>query len=165
MFRFAKRREVLWPVTIDVPSDDGSGRVDEVCVRIRYRLLTQSELADRVREGLEAAGQIGNLEALLATLSPGALEKRLEDLREHITGWEDIGDEDGQQMPFSAEALDALLDVPYFRAAAEQGLLDASRGAPAKNSGPGSAISNPPTASDPGTAVNAAQPAATKLDA
>ncbi len=50
MFKFARQREVLWPVTVNVPADGGPERTE---IKVRYRLLTRSELAglsERIRE-------------------------------------------------------------------------------------------------------------------
>ena len=120
MFRFARQREVLWPVTVNVPADGGPEKIE---IQVRYRLLTRSELAglsDRIKAAAEAGeGEVlSTLDALLA---------------ERITGWSGIAGEDGEALPYTADNLAALLDVPYLREAIETGLYSASRGALAKN--------------------------------
>jgi len=118
MFRLAKQREVLWPVTVQVPADGGPQPVE---IQIRYRLLRRSELADmhaRIVASAEANTLLADLDAVLG---------------ERITGWEGIGDEDGTPLPFNPQTLAAVLDEPYLRQPIEDGLYAASRGALAKN--------------------------------
>ena len=143
MFKFAVNRQVLWPVVVHIPRDDGSGEGLEAQVKIRYRLLTQAELTARAREDLESARVVGGdqtvVEGLLAQISPERIEQRLQELKDRITGWEDFADEQGEPLPFTPENLAAVLDVPYLRGPIERGLVEASQGARAKNSSPGSA--------------------------
>ncbi|MGE0289688.1 MAG: hypothetical protein AB7I42_25640 [Bradyrhizobium sp.] len=142
MFKFARKREVLWPVTVLVPLDDGSGQVAEMEIRIRYRLLTSTELNDRAREELEVALSAGveggAVDGMLAQLSPDRINKAMEDLKGRITGWEGLADEAGEPLAFTPENLDGVLEIPYLRTAIHRGLVEASQGAPAKNSKAGS---------------------------
>ena len=137
MFKFAKNREVLWPVEIQMPVD--GGEVESVVVSVRFKLLDQTELSDRMREGLEMMRIGDDVEEALKAVAPEELKKRNADLAAHITGWGDdiVGDND-KPLPFTKKNLEAFIQVPYIRAAFSQGLLDASRGAPSKNSRPGS---------------------------
>lgn len=120
MFKFARNREVLWPVTISAPADGGPQKVE---IKVRYKLLTRSELAE-LSERLKAAAEgsdadvISTLDSLLA---------------ERITGWDGIADEAGNPLAFTPDNVAAVLDVPYVREAIESGLYAASRGAVAKN--------------------------------
>ena len=63
----------------------------------------------------------------------GDEQKAADVLPEKIKGWEGIADDQGVAIPFSADALEALLDVPYIERAFALGLLQASQGAPVKN--------------------------------
>jgi hypothetical protein len=139
MFRYAKNREVLWPVIIEVPSGDGTGQVVKAEVKIRYRLLTQTEIAERARTDLESAQQVESIDGMLAQIAPARLQERRERLIGHVLGWEGVEDEAGNTLPFTPDTINALLDVPYFYTAVELGLAEASRGAAVKNSVPGSA--------------------------
>ena len=111
MFKYAAKRRVLWPVTISVPKDDGSGEIEETTVKVLYSLVNRSEAKD-------VGEDVGKAEALLPS---------------HIHGWEDIEDEDGKPMKFSKKNLSLLLDIPYIERAFAIGLIQASNGAPAKN--------------------------------
>jgi hypothetical protein len=141
MFKFAMERQVLWPVTINVPID--GGETQEMEIRVRYRLLTQDEMTARAHEDLAAARAASTdqspIEGLLAAIEPEGLKKRLDQLKACITGWEGIADAEGNPLPFTATNLEAVLNVPYLRTPIASGLMEASRGAPAKNSKAGSA--------------------------
>lgn len=128
MFKLAKQREVLWPVTIDVPAEDGSGAVKPVQIKIRYKLLSRTEMREAIEVAKQQAAAGGEMTEEQARADGEWLAAR-------ITGWEDVVDaETGGPAEFSAEALAALLDVPYVAQPVASGLWDASRGAPAKNS-------------------------------
>jgi hypothetical protein len=109
MFKLAKQREVLWPVTVTVPVDGG---VEKVEIQVRYRLLTRSEMLALRDEGEQA------LEGLV---------------RERVTGWDGVADASGEPLPFSPETLEQALDNLAFFQAVSVGLLFASQGALAKN--------------------------------
>jgi len=111
MFKFANKRRVLWPVTISVPTDDGSGEIKEHTVKVQFELLTRTE-AKAIQEEPEDGESV---------------------LPDKVKGWEGIADEDGNDIEFSSGTLKALLDVPYIERAFAIGLLQASNGAPAKN--------------------------------
>lgn len=149
MFKFAKKREVLWPVKIGVPRGDGSGEIDQVEVRVHYKLLDMSEMAEAMRDTA-----VLDLGGLLAAEAMQASDARL---RTKILGWDGIVDaETGVPVPFSEDTLAALLQVPYVRKAFANGLWGASQGAAAKNSLPGPAGSLERPAAGPGTAKAAA---------
>lgn len=116
MFKFATQRRVLWPIEIKVPSDDGSGKVESVEVKVLFDLMTRSE-AKAIEDDIDKAPHV---------------------LPEKVKGWEGIANESGEPIEFSAENLDALLDIPYIERAFAIGLIQASNGAPAKNSKAGS---------------------------
>jgi hypothetical protein len=116
MFRYAKQRKVLWPVTINAPSEDGSGTIESAEIKLLYELMRRSEAVE-IENDIDKAQQV---------------------LPSKIHGWEGVADEDGEDIPFSSDALAALLDVPYIERAFAIGLIQASNGAPAKNSKAGS---------------------------
>lgn len=135
MFKFAKKREVLWPVTISVPQEDGSGAA-QVEIKVRYKLLTQTELEQSARDECEMLNSIksDDLEALMDSVSAEKAAARRADLLVRITGWEGVQDADsGEPLPFNADNCAALLEVPYVFGALQSGLKSASRGAAVKN--------------------------------
>lgn len=137
-FRFARQREVLWPVTIRAPLDDGSGKLGEFKCRVRYKLLTKSEVQARSRLTIAlGAAMRSDPSKLIEIYDADTAAKADQELLEHITGWDGIVDadsaEEGALLPFSAENLRALLECVYVRVAFELGLMQASQGAEAKN--------------------------------
>ena len=134
MFRFADLNRVIWPVTIG----DATFRVD-------YDIFSRKELQARQAIGLRAALERLKTEGVH---TPEDITRLLEDthareaeaeaeLLKRVRGWYDVEDQDGQPVPFSAERLQALVDTHYGFDALLQGLQEASRAGPAKNSQPG----------------------------
>jgi hypothetical protein len=116
VFKYAEKRRVLWPVVISVPSDDGSGSIEDHEVKVLYELMTRSE-AKAIESDLDRAQDV----------LPGK-----------IKDWEGIYTDDDKPIDFGPDTLAALLDVPYIERAFAIGLIQASNGAPAKNSKAGS---------------------------
>lgn len=132
LLRVAKNREVLWPIKVSVPID--GGKLEEVSAKVRYKLLNQDEMGEWASAEMEMLRDSDDIEKALARISPQALAERRAKLAERITGWEEIVDDDsGEPIPFSHETLLDLLTAPYIYAGFHRGLLDASRGAVAKN--------------------------------
>lgn len=119
MFKLASKRVVWWPVDVHQPRDDGSGEVDTFSIKVQFELLSTEEMR---------RSRLGTYEEDVALL------------KQKARGWENVGDGDGNPIPFSAAALEQALDVPYFRGALVLALIDASSGrAASKNSSRGSA--------------------------
>ena len=114
MFQLANKRIVMWPVSIPVPRGDGSGEVDVQQCKLQFVLFTEPELAElKTKTGTQM----------------------LDMLVEHITGWEDIEEPNGEPVEFNKEVLRAALNDPLFSAAVVRALYQASNGrAAAKNS-------------------------------
>ncbi|MGE0256913.1 MAG: hypothetical protein AB7N54_19990 [Alphaproteobacteria bacterium] len=110
MFRFEPKPEVLWPVTIGVPAD--KGLTTPHTVHVRYRVLPQEEIDEALRQPDDAA--------MLAAV---------------VTGWgDDVLDENGVPVPFTAEALKSACRWSYVRVALVDGFFRAQAGARTKNS-------------------------------
>lgn len=134
MFKFAKKRQVLWPVTIQVPRDDGSGEADDIDIKVRFELLSKSVLDKLTLEDMTAVNS-DDMNALLAAVTDDKIAERRALVEEHVKDWEGIVDADsGAPVPYSADNLAALLEVPTVYAAFHRGLRDASMGAFVKNS-------------------------------
>lgn len=137
MFRFADLGTVIWPVTI------GEGTF-----RVAFRVFTRQELAARRRSGAAAAlahlkdnGPPATVEELAAVYE--AIDARtaenVEELQQRVTDWFDVQDPQGQPLSCTRERVQALIDTEYGYSALLEGLLQASREGPAKNSLPGPA--------------------------
>lgn len=112
MFKFARNREVLWPVTVRVPREDGSGAVEQMEAKVLYQLLSKTELRDMTQAKIDTS----------------------ELLQKKVRGWEGIIDADtAAPLPFTDENLAALLEIPFVHQAVLVGLTQASVGAERKN--------------------------------
>lgn len=95
MFKLIKKRHVTWPLTIHVPVEGGTTR--EHIANVTFEDLPQDE-----QDAIYAAG--GNDLTLM---------------RRVVVGWKpgEFKDEQDQDIPFSAEALDELLRIAFVAAA------------------------------------------------
>lgn len=96
-----------WPVTVEVPSD--GGKFEKQLFNVTFKRLGRSEftkLADK-----------GDVELLEAVLE----------------GWDDIVDEDGTAVPFTAANRQGFLDDPYFCRGVIKAYLESLDGAQVKN--------------------------------
>ena len=106
-FELTKKREVLWPITVNVPVDGGT---EPHTIKINFRLLTKPE------------------GARLARLS---FEDQEEKTLDYITNWEGVLDMEDKPVPFTRENLSALLEHEYIARAIAIGWREASAGLPA----------------------------------
>ena len=147
MFTFAKEGKVWWRVNLIARDADG-GDPREVPVRILYRIYTRAEMKLRERKlaGPLAKLRGSDVNAIQDALKEAeALNERYDsDLAERICDWGDIAGADGEPLPFSRDALRALLDDDAQYTPLAAGLVEASKGARAKNSSPGLAGSRAP---------------------
>lgn len=164
MFRFAKKGVVYWPV--ELPQRTEEGELVTGKAYIGYELMTRDELRARSRtllalldESLAPAERLARGDKLDA--DDGAL------LRARIKDWRGIATDDGATLPFTQTLLDSFMADPLLYKALLDGLLDASTGAPSKNSLPGHGGAPAPvqstTAAGSGTATTdgATSPAST----
>lgn len=147
MFRFATDGRVRWPLTIDQVQDDGTTQAQSFGVV--YTILTRDELRDReqrlqaynrqLTQAYPAEGAADSAE--LADQRWKLTEKRVAEddalLQARISGWDGIEDQDGHAIAFTPDMLRVFLANPLMRQTLLAGLIDASLGAPAKNSLPG----------------------------
>lgn len=111
MFKIAKDRRIDWPVLIAVPQTGGT--VQKHKITVMFVILAQSRLDEIVQE----AGGGDQDKAVLGAV---------------IAGWDGVAGDDGQPVDFSAEALAALLDIPYARTALLRAYFEAASGAAAR---------------------------------
>lgn len=149
MFRLAHTGVVRWPVELlDV---DDQGDPISTTVRVSYRILTRAEqrqyeqarydqLSSQLLGKLKAGAEREDLRAIQVQAETLQAED-LALLRERVVGWaaDDVQDQEGQPVPFSAEALEPLMQFECHYRALFQGLLEASRAAVPKTSSPGPA--------------------------
>lgn len=112
MIKIRQPDTLRWPVKVRLPKD-GGGFVDEGFDAL-FKRLTRVEvdnLAERV-----ASGEISGVDAVKSI----------------VVGWSGVTD-DGADVPFSAAALDQLLNIPGVALATYRAFADAVNGAATKN--------------------------------
>lgn len=121
MFKIQADRQ-SW-ITVKLPDPDGEQRI-----KLRVRLITHTENAQRKHEALAehierlreeaASGAIEGADAMLGrfvavaeSITPEAIAKDLDAIVARVTDWGDIGDADGQPLPYSPDSLRQLLNL------------------------------------------------------
>ena len=102
-----KVTSIKWPVSIASPADGGKWWYETYVGTFKKVGIKQiEELADKGDPQL---------------------------IREVLEGWEDIKDEDGNEIPFSPEELDLFLDDVNFIKGTTQAIIEMQKGASEKN--------------------------------
>lgn len=107
MFKLKLADAIRWPVTIHVPADGGT--TQPIKVTGVFRPVTQARFNELV------AQRDGDI------------------LKEVVLGWDGIADADGAALPFSAENLVTLVEIPYARMGFIQAWMEIQGGGAAKN--------------------------------
>lgn len=107
MFVLARECTFTWPVSVLVP---GSGRHEAKRFDAHFRVVPAARAAELM----------------------GPERAPLPLLREALIGWQGVVDEQGQAVPFSAAARDALLDHPFVLVAVARAYADAMAGGAAE---------------------------------
>ncbi len=110
MFKLEKIATVVWPVKVDVPADGGrtlSHTFDAV-----FSVLDQDEMDALVQECR------GDDRKMLLRV---------------IKGWSGVADEGGNTMPYSNQALERMVAIPYVRTALVRAFNKAIYGIGEKN--------------------------------
>ena len=100
-----------WPVTVEFPVD--GGRFEKQTFDVELKRLSQS----RIQEVIDGKG----------TTNDGDFAKEV------VLGWNGVTDPKGADVPFSAAALDQLLNVPLVAAAIVEAFFGSLTGAKRKN--------------------------------
>ncbi|WP_413614752.1 hypothetical protein MRB56_12655 [Halomonas cupida] len=101
MFQLEKVASVLEEITVKVPGDHGE--VTEATFSVRFRVLDVDEISESIEE--LRSGKITD-DDLFAR---------------DVKGWEDISDEKGKPLPFTASNLKKIIRLRWVR----QGMVDA----------------------------------------
>lgn len=109
MFTLATERTFSWPVTVKVPVD--GGQFADAPFDCTYKLVEQDELEAVI------AGKVREADFLMKT----------------VVGWKGVHDAAGAELPFSLEALERMVRIPYARSAMMTGYYEAMAGARRKN--------------------------------
>ena len=107
MYRHAVARRIWWPAIVRVAADFGA--VEEHEIELQFDLLNQEELKE-VRSMPDA-----DADAFLGS---------------RVHDWRNVADEHEAELPFTAEHLDAAMQIPSFTRAIATALVEASMGIP-----------------------------------
>lgn len=112
MFKLQKVDFFTWPVTINVPTGQ-DGTFTKRTFRVKFKLKTQSEM-DAAVEQLKA--------------------NDVDILKDLLVGWPDgeIQDPDGNNLAYSEDIRDQLIDIPYVRTGLLEAYFKAANGQKAK---------------------------------
>jgi hypothetical protein len=112
MFKLSQSDTYNWPVTVEVPAD--GGRTEKSTFDAEFKRLTQSRI-EEIRKLIERE-EIRDVDLV----------------REVMVGWSSVVDQNGE-VPFSAQALDQLLEVPMVAGSIVLALFASLSGAKRKN--------------------------------
>lgn len=128
MFNLNETREVWYPVMVNFIDAAGSGKIKPKEVKLKYKLLDQDELNKDGRRGIEISKMDPE-----GRMADKILHEDIKLLSSHITDWK-AKDEKNKYIPYDEEKFSAVcIKYPEFYEAAALGLVNASRGVPAKN--------------------------------
>lgn len=132
---FKKGRRVLYSITISLLSEQG--QPVEQTFKVGYRLLTKTEQQEMMAIAYKAAGLNVDGETLRELIrAAGDASKQSEydkKLKSHIYTIEGVSDEDGNDIPYSDDLLNALMNDLTIGGAIDEGLFKASQDEPPKN--------------------------------
>lgn len=112
MFVLSQSTSYTWPVTVEFPVS--GGKFEKQTFDAEFKRLPQT----RIREMTTDAGR-------------GKIDDN-DFAREVLVGWKGVSDGSGD-VPFSAEALDRLLEIPLVAGAIVQAFFESLAGAKRKN--------------------------------
>jgi hypothetical protein len=110
LFVLAKTDQYSWPVVVQMPKS--GGQWDKMSFDVTFKRLRQSEIKKWFEDS-----NTGDKDFC----------------RSVVVGWKGIQSEDKQDVPFSHESLEVLLDEPQVATAIAKAYLESVSGAPAKN--------------------------------
>lgn len=110
MFILQKMANYAWPIEFKLPTD--GGKYAKHSFEAVFKVLSQSKLTELLN-------------------AKDSDDKAF--CREVVVGWKGMKDESGQDLAFSATALDELLEVPTLATAIATAYLESIAGAKAKN--------------------------------
>lgn len=115
MFKFMKSPAYWWPVTLRVPAEDDPGQCIAVKFEAQFKRMTSSEM-------------VAHIEKMRANGWPDA-----EYVRPLIVGFRKLLNVDDTEVPFNADSLSELLDVPGAGTALAKAYGDSNDQAATKN--------------------------------
>ncbi len=120
MFKLVTTHLFRWPVVARVPSATAAGALEEAGFEVVFEALSRDEAA-ALTESMAAA----------TTLRAIADAETAQIIRV-VRGWSDVVDGEGDEVPFSEEALRAAAEFPWFRQAIARAYGEAMSGEAAR---------------------------------
>jgi hypothetical protein len=114
-----------WPVPFDLPID--GGRHERRSFDARFKRLPQSRIDELLEAGQRRVAAMRAGEPLDGMVDDASVAREL------VIGWSGITDEVGEEIPFSAKALEQLIEVPMVAQAIVQAWGNSLQGAKRKN--------------------------------
>ena len=117
-FVLSQSDSYIWPVTVEIPID--GGRFDRQTFDAEFKRLPQSKVGPMVAElqRLEDLGDLNRITEIAADV---------------LVGWSGMTGDDGKAIPYSQQALERLLEVPFLAVAVLKSYIDSIKGAKRKN--------------------------------
>lgn len=114
-FQLVSEHLFWWPVKVKVPSGSRSGHFETQQIDMQFKAVSRDEAR-------QIASERDSLES-----DDERVDHEDATLRRAIVGWkeETVTGEDGKPVPFSDEALDQALQMPWVRLAAYKAYADA----------------------------------------
>lgn len=111
MFKIEKKKNIKWPVVINIPRDGGG--TTQARITAEFELIGTDEYN--------------------AIFTDGGNDKDL--IRRTLKNWDDVKDEDGNPLEFSSENVEMLIDISHVRSGLTAAYIDMAFGkkAAAKN--------------------------------
>ena len=103
MFKIVSKHLFWWPVTVRMPDPERPGAIREQSFDMRFEAIPddQARAIDEARHALPPDEQTAHLVGSVVEL---------------CRDWRDVQDDEGGEVPFSAEELRSQLSFPWFRA-------------------------------------------------
>lgn len=115
-FKLVEHPRFWWPMTVRVPDPETAGAVIEQRLEVLLQARPQDELVAEQKRLAEITDPLEQIVAERTSLSAA------------IHGWRDVVDDDGSEIPFTAEALNAAMQHSWFRAGLHRALAEALAG-------------------------------------
>jgi len=117
MFKVQKQinKPVSWPVSVDTPVDGGG--IEKIEFTGLFRLLSDDERQQLVSTPVDDANPIDTTldknKADTQIIVGQWKESMIDKIMDVMTGWKDVADQDGNELPFSRDNLRAAARCPY----------------------------------------------------
>lgn len=115
-FTLMKTASYWWPVTVRIPSQTKPGVWDEQKLKLHFVAQTRDD----------AVAAQAKYEKMRSISDRAAHESA--QLADRVIGWEDVLDEDGAPIPFSADVFDQAMQHSWFRTAVARAYSDSQIG-------------------------------------